>query len=174
MKVKIETNFIHEYDLPAYESELAAGIDLRANIEEQIILQPNQRVLIPTGIKMELPDGYELQIRPRSGLALKQGITVLNSPGTIDPDYRGDIGVILINHSDRGFVINKGDRIAQGVLAKFERIEFITGKLTETKRGEGGFGSSNKEVNISEQQVITGNINDPEIKIKGKPHSKTE
>ena len=88
MKIKIETNFIHEYDLPAYESELAAGIDLRANIEEQIILQPNQRVLIPTGIKMELPDGYEAQIRPRSGNALKHGITVLNTPGTIDAENK--------------------------------------------------------------------------------------
>lgn len=89
-------------------------------------------------------------------------------------DYRGDIGIILINLSNKGFEIKKGDRIAQMIISKFERIEFITGKLTETKRGEGGFGSSNKEVNISEQQVITGNINDPAIKIKGKPHSKTE
>ena len=141
MKVKVTTNFVHKEGLPKYETEFSAGMDLRANIEEKIVLQPGHRVLIPTGIKAEVPVGYEIQIRPRSGLALKSGITVLNAPGTIDSDYRGDIGVILYNASDKGFVIETGDRIGQAVLNKFEKIEWSEeGELSKTERGEGGFG----------------------------------
>lgn len=139
MKVQIINNSKHE--LPAYATNGSAGMDLRANIEAPIILQPMQRVLVPTGIKIALPIGYEVQVRPRSGMALKHGITCANTPGTVDADYRGDVGVILINLSDKPFTINDGDRIAQMVVNKYERIEWepVT-ELSETERGEGGFG----------------------------------
>lgn len=129
--------------LPEYSSEGSAGLDLRAFINEPILLKPLQRVAIPTGIYIELPYGYEAQIRPRSGLAIKSGITILNSPGTIDSDYRGEIKAILINLSDTDFVINSGDRICQMVIAKHEHAYFeLVTELGETTRGEGGFGHS--------------------------------
>lgn len=127
--------------LPAYATEQSAGMDLRANIDEPITLHPLERRLIPTGLHIALPKGMEAQIRPRSGLALKHGITVLNSPGTIDADYRGEVMVLLINFSDKDFVINDGERIAQMVIARYEQVEFKTvEELDETKRGEGGYG----------------------------------
>jgi dUTP pyrophosphatase len=130
-----------KHPLPEYETAFSAGVDLRANLEEKIILKPFERKLIPTGLFIQLPVGYEAQIRPRSGLALKKGITVLNSPGTIDADYRGEIGIILINLSQEEYEINDGDRIAQMVINKHERalwqvVEF----LEDTTRGTGGFG----------------------------------
>jgi dUTP pyrophosphatase len=129
--------------LPAYETELAAGMDLRANLESPVDIQTGQRVLIPTGLMIELPEGYEAQIRPRSGLALKYGITVLNAPGTIDADYRGEIKVLLINHGEETFTINHGERIAQMIISKHERADWeITTTLNETKRGSGGYGST--------------------------------
>ena len=129
--------------LPAYATTQSAGMDLRANIEEPIVLKPLKRVLVPTGLHIALPEGYEAQIRPRSGLALKKGITCLNTPGTIDADYRGEVGVILINLSDEDFVINPGERIAQMIINKFEKIEFeLVDSLEESERGEGGFGST--------------------------------
>lgn len=129
--------------LPTYATAQSAGMDLRANIEEPIVLKPLKRVLVPTGLHIALPEGYEAQIRPRSGLALKKGITCLNTPGTIDADYRGDVGVILINLSDEDFVINPGERIAQMIINKFEKIEFeLVDSLEESERGEGGFGST--------------------------------
>jgi len=132
--------------LPEYASPLSAGMDLRASIDAPITLAAGQRQLLPTGLFIELPKGYEAQVRPRSGLALKHGITVLNSPGTIDADYRGEIGVILINLSDRPFLIEPGDRIAQLVLARHETIEWLpTTELETSSRGEGGFGSSGKQ-----------------------------
>ncbi len=132
--------------LPAYETENSAGLDIRAFIEETIILKPTERKLIKTGLFIEIPHGYEAQVRPRSGLAFKNGITVLNSPGTIDADYRGEIGVILINHSNENFEINTGDRIAQLVFAKVEQATWkVTETLSETERGEGGFGSTGKK-----------------------------
>jgi dUTP pyrophosphatase len=143
MKVKVVKNLKHEKDLPRYETQTAAGLDLRANCETDLIIQPGCRVLIPTGLKVEIPEGYELQIRPRSGLALKNGITVLNAPGTIDSDYRGEIGVVLINHGQETFIVSCGDRIAQAVLSKFEKVEWEEVQdLSETDRGEGGFGST--------------------------------
>ena len=132
-----------EYALPSYETKGSAGLDLRANIDNPIVLQPLDRALIPTGLFMELPVGYEAQIRPRSGLALKKGITVLNSPGTVDSDYRGEVGVILINLSSVDFTINPGDRIAQMVIAKHEQAEWVeVDGLSSTERGEGGYGHS--------------------------------
>ena len=129
------------HPLPQYATEQSAGMDLRANIDEQIVIQPMQRLLIGTGLHIALPKGYEAQIRPRSGLALKHGITVLNSPGTIDADYRGEIGVLLINLSDKDFVINDGERIAQMVIARHEQAQFaLVEALDETERGEGGCG----------------------------------
>ena len=129
------------HPLPQYATEQSAGMDLRANIDEQIVIQPMQRLLIGTGLHIALPKGYEAQIRPRSGLALKHGITVLNSPGTIDADYRGEIGVLLINLSDKDFVINDGERIAQMVIARHEQAQFaLVEALDETERGEGGDG----------------------------------
>ena len=129
--------------LPKYESEQAAGMDIRCNISEAITLQPMERKLFPTGLFIELPVGYEAQIRPRSGLALKRGITVLNTPGTIDADYRGEIGVILINLGQEDFIIQDGERIAQMVIAKYEQCDFLPVEtLDETERGEGGFGHS--------------------------------
>lgn len=139
LKVKI-INKGHQ-PLPAFATPQSAGMDLRANIEEPIVLHPMERRLVPTGLFMALPAGYEAQIRPRSGLALKHGITVLNTPGTIDADYRGEIMVLLINFSQQDFVINDGERIAQMVLAKHEQCDFIeVEKLDETERGAGGYG----------------------------------
>lgn len=127
--------------LPAYATELSAGMDLRANLTEPIVLKPLQRCLIPTGLFIALPEGYEAQVRPRSGLALKRGITVLNSPGTIDADYRGEVCVILVNLSAEEFVIEDGERIAQMVVAHHEQVEWETVEtLSETERGAGGFG----------------------------------
>ncbi|MCF0210897.1 MAG: dUTP diphosphatase [Bacteroidales bacterium] len=127
--------------LPKYETELSAGMDLRAFVSEAITLQPMQRMLIPTGLFIELEAGFEAQIRPRSGLALKNGITVLNSPGTIDADYRGELKILLVNLSDTEFTINNGDRIAQMIIAKHEQPELIEVKeLSSTERGAGGFG----------------------------------
>jgi dUTP pyrophosphatase len=133
------------FELPQYETTASAGLDLKANITESITLKPLERTLIKTGLFLEIPEGYEAQVRPRSGLAFKNGITVLNSPGTIDADYRGEVGVILVNLSNFEFTINPGDRIAQMVFAKFEQAEWITAEvLSETERGEGGFGSTGK------------------------------
>ena len=132
-----------KHDLPKYQTELSAGMDLYANIDEPITLKPLERTLVKTGLFISLPKGYEAQIRPRSGLAFKNGITVLNTPGTIDADYRGEIGVILVNLSSQDFTINDGDRIAQMVIAKHETaIWEEVENLDETNRGEGGFGSS--------------------------------
>lgn len=128
---------------PAYQTTLSAGMDLHANIETSILLNPGERVLISTGLFIELPEGHEAQIRPRSGLALKHGITVLNSPGTIDADYRGEIKVLLINHGQEPFVIQNGERIAQMIVAKYERIHWETAvELNSTERGAGGYGST--------------------------------
>ena len=130
-------------ELPKYETLLSAGMDIRANLEEPITIKPNQRSLIKTGLYISLHDGYEAQIRPRSGLALKKGITVLNSPGTSDADYRGEIGVIIANLSDSDFTIKSGDRIAQMVIAKFEKISWkAVDKLDNSLRGNKGFGST--------------------------------
>lgn len=127
--------------LPTYATPLSAGMDLRANIDEPIELKPLSRALIPTGLHIALPEGYEAQIRPRSGLALKKGITCLNTPGTIDSDYRGDVGVILINLSAETFIVNPGERIAQMIIGKFDQAELVEVEtLDETERGEGGFG----------------------------------
>ena len=127
--------------LPEYKTLFSAGMDLKANNQTPVLLKPYERILVPTGLYIELPQGYEAQIRPRSGLALKHGITVLNSPGTIDADYRGEIGVILINLSDNDFVIEQGDRICQMIVAKHEQAEFKEVEfLSQTQRGEGGFG----------------------------------
>ena len=144
MKVQIVNNSKHE--LPKYATKLSAGIDLRANIEEPIVLQPGERRLIPTGIHIGLPQGYEAQVRPRSGLALKHGITCLNSPGTIDADYTGDVGVILINHGQEPFTINDGDRIAQMVIAKYKQVTWVEVEVLQaTERGDGGFGHTGKK-----------------------------
>lgn len=141
MEIKIINKSNHE--LPSYETFASAGMDLRANISEAIILKPLERNIVKTGLFIELPIGYEAQVRPRSGLAAKKGITVLNSPGTVDADYRGEIGVILVNLSNEAFVIENGERIAQLVIAKHERAEWSeVQELSETSRGEGGFGST--------------------------------
>lgn len=130
-----------KHPLPAYATELSAGMDIRANLTEPVTLQPMQRCLIPTGLYMALPKGFEAQIRPRSGLAIKKGITVLNSPGTIDADYRGEICVILVNLSAEAFVVEDGERIAQMVIARHEQIDWSeVSVLDETERGTGGFG----------------------------------
>ncbi len=143
MKVKIINKSKHS--LPAYETIQSAGMDLRANIDETIVLQPHERVLVPTGLFMALPQGYEAQIRPRSGLAAKHGITVLNSPGTIDADYRGEIKVLLINHSDQAFEIKDSERIAQMVIAQYTQVEWEqVEELDSTTRGAGGFGHTGK------------------------------
>ncbi len=134
-----------KHPLPAYGTEQSAGVDLHANITESITLQSLERKLIPTGLCIALPPGTEAQIRPRSGLAYKEGITVLNAPGTIDADYRGEIGVLLVNLSNKNVVINDGERIAQMVIAKYETVNFKeVDTLSETGRGEGGFGSTGK------------------------------
>ena len=136
---------ISDNELPKYETLLSAGMDLRAYLDDPIVLKPFQRVLVKTGIFISLHPGYEAQVRPRSGLALKKGISVLNSPGTIDADYRGEIGVILINLSDLDFEINSGDRIAQMVIAKHETISWkVVDKLDNSLRGDKGFGSTGK------------------------------
>ena len=141
MKVQV-VNKGHQ-PLPAYATVQSAGMDLRANIDEPIVLKPLERRLIPTGLHIALPAGYEAQVRPRSGLALKKGITVLNSPGTIDADYRGDIGVILINLSQEDFIVNDGERIAQMSIARHDQAEFVEVEvLDETERGEGGYGQT--------------------------------
>ncbi|MES2680802.1 MAG: dUTP diphosphatase [Bacteroidota bacterium] len=143
MTVKVINNSKHA--LPEYATVHAAGVDLKANIEKAVVLGPLQRQLIPTGLFIELPVGFEAQIRPRSGLALKNGITVLNSPGTIDADYRGEIKVLLVNLSDTDFTINDGERIAQMVIAKHEQAEWETVTvLQDSNRGAGGFGSTGK------------------------------
>ncbi len=139
MKIQV-VNRGHQ-PLPQYATPQSAGMDLRANLEEPITLKPLERRLIPTGLHIALPAGYEAQVRPRSGLALKKGITVLNSPGTIDADYRGEIGVLLINLSQDDFVVNDGERVAQMIIARHEQGEFVEEEvLDETERGEGGYG----------------------------------
>lgn len=144
MKIKI-INKSHN-PMPQYATPLSAGVDLRANLESPVILEPMQRRLVPTGLYMALPPGFEAQVRPRSGLALKHGITVLNSPGTIDADYRGEVCVILANLSEEPFVINDGERIAQMVIARHEQAEWeLVDTLDETERGAGGFGHTGKK-----------------------------
>ena len=144
MKINIINKSSH--DLPSYETIASAGMDLRAHIEQDIILKPLERSIIPTGLFMALPLGYEAQVRPRSGLAVKYGLTVLNSPGTIDADYRGEIGVILVNLSNADFTIKNGERVAQMVIAKHERAKWNpVQSLSETSRGAGGFGSTGRQ-----------------------------
>ncbi len=141
MKVRIINKSNHP--LPGYETNLSAGMDLRADLDQPVILKPLERALVPTGLFIELPEGYEAQVRPRSGLAAKKGVTVLNSPGTIDADYRGEIKVILVNLSNENFTIENGERIAQMIVASHERVEWmVTEELMETDRGAGGFGST--------------------------------
>lgn len=143
MEVKVVNK--SAFPLPQYATEHAAGLDVKANISEEIILRPFERILVPTGLFMELPVGYEAQVRPRSGLAIKFGITVLNTPGTIDADYRGEVGIILINLSNEDFIIKPGERIGQMVIAKHETIQWneVT-ELNDSKRGAGGFGHTGK------------------------------
>jgi dUTP pyrophosphatase len=144
MKINVVNKSKHP--LPKFETEGSAGMDVRANIEDSITLKPLERKLIPTGLFFELPLGFEMQVRPRSGLAYKFGITVLNSPGTIDADYRGELGVLLVNLSNEDFVIQDGERVAQLVIAKHESPELITVEvLSDTQRGAGGFGSTGKK-----------------------------
>jgi dUTP pyrophosphatase len=144
MKIRIVNRSGHK--LPAYETEHAAGMDLRAMTEGPVTLKPLERKLIGTGLYIELPVGFEAQVRPRSGLAVKHGITVLNSPGTIDADYRGEIGVVLINLSDTEFTVNDGDRIAQMIISRHEKAEIIeASEISLTERGAGGFGHSGKK-----------------------------
>ena len=144
MKVKIVNQ--SPYPCPAYATEQSAGVDLKAHLPEAVTLQPLQRTLVPTGLSIALPAGYEAQVRPRSGLAIKKGVTVLNAPGTIDADYRGEIKVILVNLSDTPFEIVPGERIAQMVIMRYERIEWEPcASLDETSRGEGGFGSTGRK-----------------------------
>lgn len=141
MKIKIVNGSRHA--LPEYATPQSAGLDLRANLDEPVTLQPMQRALIPTGLRIALPQGCEAQVRPRSGLALKHGITLLNTPGTIDADYRGEVGVIMVNLSTEPFTVADGDRIAQLVIARHEQAEWVAVEsLDETERGEGGFGHS--------------------------------
>lgn len=141
MEIKIVNKSSH--NLPNYETLASAGMDLRANINEPITLKPLERAIVKTGLFIELPIGYEAQVRPRSGLAAKNGITVLNAPGTVDADYRGEIGVILVNLSNQDFTIENGERIAQLIIAKHERAVWIEAEnLSETERGAGGFGST--------------------------------
>lgn len=144
MKIKIVNSSHHP--LPQYATPLSAGLDLRANLDAPITLQPMERRLVPTGLRIALPEGYEAQVRPRSGLALKHGITLLNTPGTIDADYRGEIGAIMVNLSTEPFTIADGERIAQLVIARYEQAEWLeTDALDETERGEGGFGHTGKQ-----------------------------
>lgn len=144
MEIKIINKSNHS--LPAYATELSAGMDLRANLSESIVLKPLERKLVPTGLYIELPQGYEAQIRPRSGLAIKKGITILNSPGTIDADYRGEICAIVVNLSADDFLIEDGERICQMVIAKHEQAVFVeVSELSSTERGAGGFGHTGKK-----------------------------
>lgn len=144
MKVQIINKSHHQ--LPAYATALSAGMDIRANLSEPVVIKPLERKLIPTGLYIALPEGYEAQMRPRSGLALKHGITLLNTPGTIDADYRGEIGVILVNLSSEPFVVNDGERICQMVIASYQQVEWEPVEvLTGTERGEGGFGHTGKK-----------------------------
>lgn len=144
MKIKIINKSKHM--LPEYSTEHAAGMDIRANLDDDMVLEPGGRALVKTGLYLEIPVGYEAQIRPRSGLAIKKGITVLNSPGTIDADYRGEVCIILINLSDENFVIKDGERICQMVIARHEKAEWIeVDELVRTERGEGGFGHTGKK-----------------------------
>lgn len=144
MKIKIINKSVHP--LPEYATSASAGLDLRANIDEPIVLKSLERYAVPTGLFIELPIGYEAQIRPRSGLAFKNGITVLNSPGTIDADYRGEIKIIVVNLSNEEFTINNGERVAQMVIAKHEQAEWtLVEQLEDTARGTGGFGSTGKK-----------------------------
>lgn len=144
MNIRIVNKSTNE--LPAYATAGAAGLDIRANLTESIVLKPFERRLIPTGLFLEIPDGFEVQVRPRSGLAFKHGITVLNSPGTIDADYRGEVGVLLINLSQEDFEITHGERVAQIVVAPYVQANWIASEsLSETDRGEGGFGSTGKK-----------------------------
>jgi dUTP pyrophosphatase len=139
MQIKVVNNSGH--DLPQYATPQSAGMDLRANLTESIVLKPLERCLVPTGLFIALPEGYEAQVRPRSGLALKKGITVLNAPGTIDADYRGEVGVLLVNLSQEEFVVNDGERVAQMVIARHETADFVeVAELDETERGAGGYG----------------------------------
>jgi len=143
MSVKVAVINDGKHQLPLYSTPQSAGLDLRASLDVPIVLQPGERSLIPTGIKLALPPGMEAQVRPRSGLAYKHGVTVLNAPGTIDADYRGDIGVILVNHGNVAFTVEDGSRIAQMVLAKYEQVAWEeVRELTDTDRGDGGFGST--------------------------------
>ncbi len=143
MQIRIVNRSSNE--LPAYSTAHSAGMDIRASLETDVVLMPMERGLIPTGLYMELPEGYEAQIRPRSGLALNKGISVLNSPGTIDADYRGEIGIILVNLSNEPFVVKNGDRICQMVIARHEKAEWeVTNELQNTERGAGGFGHTGK------------------------------
>ncbi|WP_454975959.1 dUTP diphosphatase [Capnocytophaga bilenii] len=143
MIVKIINTSTNE--LPAYQTAGAAGLDIRANLEESIVLAPLQRTLVPTGLFLEIPEGYEVQVRPRSGLAAKHGITVINAPGTIDSDYRGEVKVPIVNLSDESFTIAHGERIAQMIFAKYERVTFQqVEELSDTQRGTAGFGSTGK------------------------------
>ena len=144
MKVKIVNK--SPYPAPQYATEMSAGVDLKANIEAPLVLKPLERKMIPTGLSMALPEGYEAQVRPRSGLAARHGITVLNTPGTIDADYRGEIRVILVNLSDEPFTVNPGERIAQMVVARYEQVQWEeVAELDGTERGEGGFGSTGRK-----------------------------
>ena len=144
-KIKKLENFDNSHSLPFYATEGSAGMDICAMVEEEIVIKAGEMDIVPTGLSIELPNGYEAQVRPRSGLAIKHGVTVLNSPGTIDSDYRGEIKVILINLGKTDFTVRKGDRIAQMVINKFEKVEWqLSDELEETKRGEGGFGHTGK------------------------------
>jgi len=144
MEIKIVNKSNNE--LPAYSTKMSAGMDLRAYLTEPVVLKPLERKLIPTGLFVEIPAGFEAQIRPRSGLALKKGITVLNSPGTIDADYRGEVGIILINLSNEDFIIESGERICQMIIASHETVQWnLVEKLEESERGEGGFGHTGKK-----------------------------
>lgn len=139
IKVKIINN--SGFDLPAYETFSSAGMDVRAALKEPVVINPMQRMLVPTALRVQLPHGYEMQLRPRSGLALKHGISLVNTPGTVDADYRGEIGIILINLSDQPFTINPGERICQMVVAPYTRVEWEPSeRIDETERGEGAFG----------------------------------
>ena len=143
--MKIPVIYCGKHALPQFETPQSAGMDLRANIDAPVVLQPGDRALIPTGIAMALPDGFEAQIRPRSGLAYKHGVTVLNSPGTIDADYRGDVGVLLINQGSEPFTVEDGMRVAQMVVAQYSQFQWeAVSDLSDTDRGAGGFGSTGK------------------------------
>jgi len=143
MKIKIINKSKHE--LPGYSTEASAGMDVRANLDQDIVIKPMERIIIPTGLFLEIPIGYEAQIRPSSGLAIKKGVTILNSPGTIDADYRGEVCIILVNLSEENFVIKDGERICQMVITKHEKAEWeCVESLLDTKRGSGGFGHTGK------------------------------